>query len=397
MVERFDLVVIGSGPAGEKGAVQAAYFGKKVALVEKAPELGGACVHTGTLPSKTLRETALYVTGFQRRNLYGMTLDVDRDASLRQLMGRLHAVTEQQVAQIARNLDRHGVTIVAGEAEFVGPQEIVVRAAGSNGGHAAAHRRRDPHRDRQLAAPPARRPLRRSRRRGLRHDPRPRPHPAVARRRRRRRDRLRVRLPVRGARHGDHRHRGARLADGVPRRRDVGAACGRALERDGHQVMLGDAVSASSASRAGRCASRSRAASGSRSTRSSTRRGAPATRRARARTAGVTLDARGRILVNEHFQTSAPHIYAAGDVIGNPALASVSMEQGRVAMCHAFGFPYKTKVSPLTPFGVYTIPEISMVGATEDELRARGVDYEVGRAPTTTTRAGRSSASPTAR
>ncbi len=96
--------------------------------------------------------------------------------------------------------------------------------------------------------------------------------------------------------------------------------------------------------------------------------------------AGVKLDAKGRILVNEHFQTSAPRVYAAGDVVGNPALASVSMEQGRVAMCHAFGFPYKTKVSPLTPFGVFTIPEISMVGATEDELRARGVAYEVGRA-----------------
>src|SRR5882757_4004064 len=129
--EQFDLVVIGSGPAGEKGAVQAAYFGKKVALVEKAREVGGACVHTGTLPSKTLREAALYVTGFQRRNLYGMTLDIDRDASLRQLMGRLHAVTGQQVAQIARNLDRHNVATVAGSAEFVGPQEVVVRAASS--------------------------------------------------------------------------------------------------------------------------------------------------------------------------------------------------------------------------------------------------------------------------
>ena len=129
--DRFDLIVIGSGPAGEKGAVQAAYFGKKVAIVEKAAEVGGACVHTGTLPSKTLREAALYVTGFQRRNLYGMTLEIDRDASLRQLMGRLHAVTAQQVAQIARNLDRHGVATIAGAAELVGPQELVVRAPGS--------------------------------------------------------------------------------------------------------------------------------------------------------------------------------------------------------------------------------------------------------------------------
>src|SRR5262249_38615157 len=113
--ERFDLVVIGSGPAGEKGAVQAAYFGKKVALVEKAPAVGGACVHTGTLPSKTLREAALYVTGFQRRRLYGMTLEIDRAASLRQLMGRLRAVTEQQVVQIDANLRRHRVEVITGQ------------------------------------------------------------------------------------------------------------------------------------------------------------------------------------------------------------------------------------------------------------------------------------------
>src|SRR6476659_2308452 len=127
---RFDLVVIGSGPAGEKGAVQAAYFGKKVALVEKAPAVGGACVHTGTLPSKTLREAALYVTGFQRRNLYGLTLEIDRAASLRQLMGRLRAVTEQQVTQIEANLRRHKVEVIAGEASFEGPREVAVRRDG---------------------------------------------------------------------------------------------------------------------------------------------------------------------------------------------------------------------------------------------------------------------------
>src|SRR5205814_9731989 len=84
--------------------------------------------------------------------------------------------------------------------------------------------------------------------------------------------------------------------------------------------------------------------------------------------------------VNASFQTGVPHIYAAGDVVGSPALASVSMEQGRVAMCHAFDIPYKRQVSPLTPFGVYSIPEISMVGATEEELKEKSVPYEIGRA-----------------
>src|SRR4029077_7775431 len=95
---------------------------------------------------------------------------------------------------------------------------------------------------------------------------------------------------------------------------------------------------------------------------------------------GVTMDAKGRILVNEHLQTSTAHVYAAGDVVGSPALASVSMEQGRVAMCHAFDLGFKTKVSDLTPFGVYTIPEISMTRATEHELTTKGISFEAGRA-----------------
>src|SRR5262245_33645201 len=113
-LEHFDLIVIGSGPAGEKGAAQAAYFGNKVAVVEKSDAVGGASVHTGTLPSKTLREAALYMTGFRRRQLYGLKLDFDRQASLRHLMGRLMTVTYEQVAQISRNLHRHHIALVQG-------------------------------------------------------------------------------------------------------------------------------------------------------------------------------------------------------------------------------------------------------------------------------------------
>ncbi len=128
---------------------------------------------------------------------------------------------------------------------------------GLDRGHAAPHRRRDPDRDRQLAVPPARRPLRRPGRRGLRHDPRPRPHPAVARRRRRRRDRLRVRLPVRGARHQDHGHRGARFTAWAFSTARCRRGLRSALEREGHQVLLGDAVlGIERASPAGRCTSR---------------------------------------------------------------------------------------------------------------------------------------------
>jgi NAD(P) transhydrogenase len=385
-IERFDLVVIGSGPAGEKGAVQAAYFGKKVALCEKAREVGGACVHTGTLPSKTLREAALYVTGFQRRNLYGMTLDIDRDASLRQLMGRLHAVIGQQVAQIARNLDRHGVATIAGEAELVGPQEIVVRAASSARAPGSPAITRRLTADAILIATGSS-PLRPP---GVPFDDTDVEDSDTILDL----DRIPLSLAVVGGGVIGCEYACLFAALGtkitVIEGRDalLGFLDGEmsrglksALEREGHQVLLGDAVLGIERIQGGPLHVALK--SGKRlevdkvlysAGRAGNTAGLGLER------AGVKLDAKGRILVNEHFQTSAPRIYAAGDVVGNPALASVSMEQGRVAMCHAFGFPYKTKVSPLLPFGVYTIPEISMVGATEDDLRARGVDYEVGRA-----------------
>ena len=131
--DHFDLVVLGSGPAGEKGAAQAAYFGKKVALVERARQVGGASVHTGTLPSKTLRETALYLTGFRRRELYGMSLRLDRKKSLRQLVGRLQDVTDRQTRQIERNLNRHGIALVAGSARFEDPHTVAVLDAEERG------------------------------------------------------------------------------------------------------------------------------------------------------------------------------------------------------------------------------------------------------------------------
>ncbi len=128
-LETYDVVVIGSGPGGEKGAAQAAYFGKRVALVERSAEVGGASVHTGTLPSKTLRETALYLTGFRRRELYGMSVRLDRKKSLRQLVGRLKDVTDRQTRQIRRNLDRHSVALVPGFARFEDAKTVAVTDA----------------------------------------------------------------------------------------------------------------------------------------------------------------------------------------------------------------------------------------------------------------------------
>jgi NAD(P) transhydrogenase len=376
--QRFDLVVIGSGPAGEKGAVQAAYFGKKVALVEKAPAVGGACVHTGTLPSKTLRETALYVTGFLRRELYGMTIELDREASLRRLMGRLRAVTEQQVTQIGANLARHGVTVVRGEAAFVSPTEVVVRDGGAERARLEAA-----HFLVATGSSPYRPP-------GVPFDdPDVEDSDTILDL-----DRIPGTLAVIGggvigceyaclfAALGTRItivEGRASLLGGLDR--EMTEALQRSLERGGHEVRLGDAVEA--VARVPDGPLRLRLKSGKtldvdKILYSAGRAGN--TKGLGLEAAGVQADERGRIAVNAHFQTSVPHIYAAGDVVGAPALASVSMEQGRVGVCHAFGFTYKTQVSPITPYGIFTIPEISMVGATEDDLVKKGAGYEVGRA-----------------
>jgi NAD(P) transhydrogenase len=377
METAFDLVVVGSGPAGEKGAVQAAYFGKKVAVVEKARAVGGACVHTGTIPSKTLREAALYATGFERRQLYGMSLEIDRRASLRQMVGRLQTVTSEQVAQVSGNLTRHGVTLFQGRATFTGPQELLVEHEGQAAKLTAKvfliATGSSPHRpsgvpfsDADVEDSDTILDL----------------------------DRIPDALAVIGGGVIGCEYASLFAALGtritIVEGRDallsfldgeLSGALRSTLEQRGHRVLLGDA--ALSVERVPGGPLRVALKSGTtlevdKILYSAGRAGNTAGLGLEA--AGVAYDARGRIPVNEHFQTGQPHIYAAGDVVGAPALASISMEQGRVAVCHAFGFGYKTRVSPITPLGVYTIPEISMLGKTEEELRRDGTAYEVGRA-----------------
>ena len=375
--QKFDLVVIGSGPAAEKGAAQAAYFGKKVAVVERAAALGGACVHTGTLPSKTLREAALYLTGFQKRHLYGMTVEIDRTLSLRRIMGRLHTVIQTQEQEVRANLDRHGVALIHGEASFLSPSEVMVRAEGSDeirlsGACFLIATGSSPHR------PP-----------GVPFsDPDVEDSDGILDL-----DRIPDALAVVGGGVIGCEYACLFAALGtritlIERDRLIGAldselseVLRQALEQAGHQVLLGDAVERIHRVPAGPIhieLKSGRVLEVDKVLYSAGRAGN--TTQLHLEQAGISPDSRGRILVDEHFQTSVPHIYAAGDVVGFPALASVSMEQGRVAVCHAFGFSYKTHVSPITPYGIFTIPEASMVGATENDLKKTGTPYEVGRA-----------------
>jgi NAD(P) transhydrogenase len=375
--ENFDLVVIGSGPAGEKGAAQAAYFGKRVALVERSPHLGGAGVNTGTVPSKTLRETALYFSGLGQRGLYGIDYSVKQDITVRDFMYREHEVVHTLRGLISANLERHRIERVTGQAAFEDPHTLRVEAPGLP--------------ERRLTAPVIL----------VATGSRPGWPPGVPRDVDRLYDSDSIlhmqRIPrtmavvgggVIGCEYATvFRALGVEvtLVGGQDRLlpfldREIADRLRLQIELLGVRVRLDayleqvrlDGPEVGLRLRGGEeltaeCVlftmGREGAADGLALER-----------------AGLAVGARGRLAVNEHYQTAVPHIYAAGDIIGFPALASTSMEQARVAMCHAFDLKYKSRVSPVLPMAVYTIPEIAAVGETEESCREKGIAYAVGRA-----------------
>jgi len=378
-LERFDLVVIGGGPAGEKGAAQAAYFGKRVAIVEREMEPGGAAVHTGTLPSKTLRETALFLSGYRQLDLYGVTVEVEPHLAVAKLIARKDAVRRLEVERIVRNLDLHDVESVRGAARLTGPHTVEVDSE-----DASSPRRLSA--DVILLATgshPFRPP-------SIPFDD-PDVHDSN--------DILRIeRLPsslvVLGGGVIGCEYASMFAALGVEvhmvERRDallpfldheIGERLLAAMTRHGVTPHLNDHAEEVGRDAAGTLTCR--LGSGTALTCqqvlvTSGRSGNTAG--LNLEDVGVTTNARGYVVVDEGFETSAPGIYAAGDVIGFPALASTSMEQARVAVCRAFGFAYKQEVSSLLPYGVYTIPEVSCVGLGHEEAVERGVDAVSGRA-----------------
>jgi NAD(P) transhydrogenase len=375
--DAFDLIVIGSGPAGEKGAAQAAYFGKRVALVERERRLGGAGVNTGTLPSKTLRETALYFSGLRQRGLYGIDYSINRELTVPDFMYRKDQVVRSLWAMIDANLGRHRIELVPGYAEF---EDLhTVRVTDMDGFV------------RRLSAPVVL----------IATGSYPSWPDAVPRDPERlydsdtilQMDRIPRSLAVVGAGVIGCEYATTFRALGV----EVTLVCGQdrllpfldeevsehlrvQASRLGLSVLLNDAVDEVDRSgpsvrlvlRGGTTLEVERVlfATG--------RKGA--THGLGLERVGIGIGPRGHLEVNESYQTEVPHIYAAGDVIGFPALASTSMEQARVAMCHAFDLKYKSRVSPLLPLAVYTIPEIASVGATEQACRQKGIACCVGRA-----------------
>ena len=375
----YDLVVLGAGPAGEKGAVQAAYFGKRVAIVEREPEPGGAAVHTGTLPSKTLRETAIFLSGYRQSELYGLTIALDPSMAVPRLLSRKNAVRELEVSRIRWNLDRHKVTSLRGIARFVDAHTLEVR--GEDGrvsqrltsefflvatGSTPFRPSNIPFDDEDVDDSDT----------ILLLDRLPKTmvvvgggvigceyaamfaamHVSVTLIEGR--PRL---LPFLDLEMGD-RLRGAMAGLGVNFRLEAQtksvvrrAAGGIDVELGSGEHLVCEKLLVASG-RTGRTAELGLDA------------------------VGVVPDKRGYLTVDDAYRTTAPSIYAAGDVVGFPALASTSMDQARIAVCHAFGFTYKKPLSHLLPYGVYTIPEVSCVGFSEEQAKEQKLDYVVGRA-----------------
>jgi NAD(P) transhydrogenase len=375
--DEFDLVVLGAGPAGEKGAAQAAYFGKRVAIVDPRPEPGGGAVHTSTLPSKTLRETALFLSGYRQRDLYGVSVRVSPDLAISKLIARKDAVRDLEIARIRANLDRHAIEQVRGTGRFLDARTVEVSGAGG---------------PRTLAAPVF---LIATGSRPFRPPSMPWKDPdvhdsdtilAI--------DRLPRSLTVLGGGVVGCEYASTFAALGVrvdlvERRSrllafldlEIGDRMLEAMTTLGVTFHLGEEIDAVRREDADGIAVS--LASGE---RLSSEKVLVASGRVGDTDAldldavDVRTDERGRVVVDEHYHTTTPGIYAAGDVIGFPALASTSMEQARVAVCHAFGFEYKRQVSDLLPYGIYTIPEVSCVGLGEEEAERDGIDAVVGRA-----------------
>jgi NAD(P) transhydrogenase len=376
MSERFDFVVIGSGPAGEKAAALAAYFGKHVAIVERSATPGGAAVSNAGIPTKTLRETALYITGFRRRDVYGVRLELDPEATVERLRSRTGEVIRAMTDEVRRNLQRHGIELIHGDARLGSQHSVTVQSQDGS--------------DRTLDADviliaTGSRPF---------HPPGvPFDDPDVYDSE----DIMKVDRPL---------YRTVVVGGGP-----VGCEYASIFTALGVEVTLVDRANrllpfldAELSDLLAQCftkmgmrvlldAGRASVERDPRGLKVELPRGEVLrpeqvlvaagrvgnTDGLGLEAMGVELDARKRIVVDTRFRTTADGIYAAGDVIGPPALASVSMEQGRVAACYAFGIPFLETLDPLPPFGVYSIPEVAMAGLTEEAAAAQDIDYEVGR------------------
>jgi NAD(P) transhydrogenase len=374
-MENYDFIVIGSGPAGRRAAVQAAKLGHSVLVVEGRRRVGGVSVHTGTIPSKTLRETALNLSGYRERGFYGNSYRVKKEICGEDLGNRLNKTLEHEVAVLEHQFQRNMIRTISGMARFTDSHEIAI-----NGGDGSEIRATG---ERFLVACGTE---------PFRPDNIPFDETHVV-------DsdsfietsRVPRSLTVVGAGVIGIEYATIFSAMDVPVTliesrntildfidREIIDEFVHELRDRGMIIRLGAEVS--KVERKGNWVTTTLADGREVRTEmllyAAGRKGA--TEALDLEKCGLSVDNRGRLQVDpKTFQTAVPHIYAAGDVIGFPSLASTSMEQGRIAACHAFGLPMPP-APQFFPYGIYAVPEISTVGMNEQELKAKGIGYECG-------------------
>ncbi|HEY3503368.1 MAG TPA: Si-specific NAD(P)(+) transhydrogenase [Actinocatenispora sp.] len=371
----YDLLVLGSGPGGQKAAIAGAKLGRRVAIVERRTMVGGVCINTGTIPSKTLREAVLYLTGHSQQEFYGQSYRLKDDISIGDLTTRTQHVIGREIDVIRSQLARNHVTMLVGSGRFLDPHTLLVDPGTGE--------------DRQVTA-----------------------------------ERIVIAVGTRPARPSTVDFDGSTIVDSdqilcmdrIPGSMVVVGAGVIGIEYASMFAALGTKVTVvekrermldmcdlevvealkyqlrdlAVTFRFRETVARVDRRNGGTLTVLESGKRIPAdtvmysagrqgvTDALDLGKAGLAADPRGRIEVDEYYRTSVEHIYAVGDVIGFPALAATSMEQGRRAAYHACGEPVAGTLSALQPIGIYTIPEISYVGRTEDELTEQSVPFEVG-------------------
>ncbi len=375
-MEKYDLIVVGSGPAGQRAAIQASKFGKRTALIEKLEVVGGTAINTGTIPSKTIREAVLHLSGYQYQSIYGVNYRVKEQITMADLSFRALNVIKTEIDVIRAQLSRNGIEVVTGVASFTSPNHIrvtslrgqseyeaekVVIGTGTKPAESALVPFNDKtiiNSDQILKMPEIPKTMLvvgggvigveyacMFATLGVRVtliEKRPRllefadteMVEALCYHLRDRRVTLRLNEEVESV---EETPEHVVVANLKSKKKVSGEALLYAVGRQGNVDELNLAA------------------------------------------AGLEADERGRIPVDENYRTKQPHIYAVGDVIGFPSLGSVSMEQGRIAAANAFGIPIHSNRANY-PYGIYTIPEISFIGRTEEQLTNEGVPYEVGMA-----------------
>jgi NAD(P) transhydrogenase len=377
----YDLLVIGSGPAGQRAAIQAAKLNKRVAVIERKMILGGVCINTGTIPSKTLREAVLHLSGYREHNLYGASYTVKQNITMADLLYRTDHVIQHELDIVRHQLQRNRVELISAEASFVNPNTVQLKYVDERGwrdvtaanviiatGTTATKSDRVPLDGRRVFLSDDLL--------GLDHVPRTLAvvgagvigleyasifsalgvRVTIIDKRRRLLPFVDAEIIDSLTYHLNQQRAIMRLGEEVDRIEPIHDEQGERVKI--HLVSGKQIVTEMALYSIGRTG---------------------ATRPLNIETVGLQTDERGLLKVNGNYQTNVPNIYAVGDVIGFPSLASTSMEQGRLASCHAFGIPSQS-APELFPYGIYTIPEISTVGRNEEELTEQGVPYEVGKA-----------------